>query len=75
MRVLEIDAGRALALCEDGSGSRSTIEIALVDGLAPGRRAARTCRRRSRPAAGGPGVNYVEEFRDGELGRAVAGGC
>jgi HupF/HypC family len=31
MRVLEVDETRGLALCEDASGERSTVEIALVD--------------------------------------------
>ena len=31
MRVLQVDEARALALCEDGGGARSTVEIALVD--------------------------------------------
>jgi len=31
MRVLEVDEARALALCEDAGGARSTVEIALVD--------------------------------------------
>lgn len=31
MRVLRTDAERALALCEDADGARSTVEIALVD--------------------------------------------
>jgi hydrogenase maturation factor len=30
MRVLRIDAERGLALCEDGEGRRSSVEIALV---------------------------------------------
>jgi hydrogenase maturation factor len=30
MRVLRVDADRALALCEAGDGARSTVEIALV---------------------------------------------
>ena len=30
MRVLRIDRGRELALCEDESGRRETVEIALV---------------------------------------------
>ena len=34
MRVLRIDGARDLALCEDGSGERHTIEIALVAGVA-----------------------------------------
>jgi hydrogenase expression/formation protein HypC len=35
MRVLQVDEARALALCEDAGGARSTVEIALVD-AAPG---------------------------------------
>jgi hydrogenase expression/formation protein HypC len=31
MRVLRVDAARALALCEDGAGARSSVEIALVE--------------------------------------------
>jgi len=31
MRVLRLDEARALALCEDGDGARSSVEIALVD--------------------------------------------
>ena len=31
VRVLRVDAGRALALCEDSAGARSTVEVALVD--------------------------------------------
>ncbi len=31
MRVLRVDEARALALCEDGDGARSSVEIALVD--------------------------------------------
>ncbi|HEV2059211.1 MAG TPA: HypC/HybG/HupF family hydrogenase formation chaperone [Solirubrobacteraceae bacterium] len=31
MRVLRIDEARALALCEDEGGNRSSVEIALVD--------------------------------------------
>ncbi len=36
MRVVRTDEARALALCEDGAGARSSVEIALVDGVAPG---------------------------------------
>ena len=36
MRVRSIDAERELALCEDGDGQRSTVEIALVDDVAVG---------------------------------------
>jgi hydrogenase expression/formation protein HypC len=35
MRVLRIDRARGLALCEDGSGERRSVEIALVQ-AAPG---------------------------------------
>ena len=35
MRVVRIDGGRGLALCEDAAGARSSVEIALVD-AAPG---------------------------------------
>jgi hydrogenase maturation factor len=35
MRVLAVDAGRGLALCEAEAGPRSTVEIGLVD-VAPG---------------------------------------
>ena len=36
MRVLRVDSGRGLALCEDDDGARSSVEIALVDAVAPG---------------------------------------
>ena len=36
MRVLRIDEARELALCEDGGGVRSSVEIALVAPVAPG---------------------------------------
>jgi len=35
MRVLAIDEGRGLALCEEEAGPRATVEIGLVD-AAPG---------------------------------------
>jgi hydrogenase maturation factor len=31
MRVVRIDARRDLALCEDDTGARHTVEVALVD--------------------------------------------
>ena len=34
MRVVQIDADRGLALCEDAAGARSSVEIALVAGVA-----------------------------------------
>ena len=36
MRVLRIDAERGLALCVDDDGEKSTVEIALVEPVAPG---------------------------------------
>jgi hydrogenase assembly chaperone HypC/HupF len=36
MRVLRIDARRALALCEDEAGGHSSVETALVDPVAVG---------------------------------------
>ena len=36
MLVRRIDADRGLALCEDGAGRRSSVEIALVEPVAPG---------------------------------------
>jgi hydrogenase assembly chaperone HypC/HupF len=36
MRVRRIDAERELALCEDGEGRRSSVEIALVAPVAAG---------------------------------------
>jgi hydrogenase maturation factor len=34
MRVVRVDAARAMALCEDADGTRSSVEIALVDARA-----------------------------------------
>ena len=36
MRVLRIDAERGLALCVDDDANKSTVEIALVEPVAPG---------------------------------------
>ncbi|MGA2320112.1 MAG: HypC/HybG/HupF family hydrogenase formation chaperone [Solirubrobacteraceae bacterium] len=36
MRVLNLEAGRALALCSDPQGECSSVEIALVEPVAPG---------------------------------------
>jgi hydrogenase maturation factor len=36
MRVRGIDEERGLALCEDADGRRSSVEIALVDGVTVG---------------------------------------
>jgi hydrogenase maturation factor len=38
MRVEQVDADRGLALCADDEGARSTVEIALVEPVAPGDR-------------------------------------
>jgi hydrogenase assembly chaperone HypC/HupF len=35
MRVVAVDERRELALCEDGEGARSAVEIALVVPVAP----------------------------------------
>ena len=37
VRVVRIDQTRELALCEDEAGERTTVEIALVSPVAPGR--------------------------------------
>jgi hydrogenase expression/formation protein HypC len=31
MRVVRVDAHRQMALCEDAAGTRSSVEVALVD--------------------------------------------
>jgi hypothetical protein len=36
LRVIRIDEGRELALCENDSGERTSVEIALVAPVAPG---------------------------------------
>jgi hydrogenase assembly chaperone HypC/HupF len=36
MRVLAVDEARGLALCEADGGARESVEIALVDAVAPG---------------------------------------
>ena len=36
MRVVAVDEARALALCEAAGGVRESVEIALVDPVAPG---------------------------------------
>ena len=62
---------RGLALCEDGRG-RAQHRRDRPGRRSAGRPAARARRHRAR-AAGGGRVRYVDEFRDAELGRAVAG--
>jgi hydrogenase assembly chaperone HypC/HupF len=36
MQVLRVDQVRGLALCEHDGGARETVEVALVDPVAPG---------------------------------------
>ena len=36
MTVLRVDSTRALALCADAGGARSSVEIALVEPVSPG---------------------------------------
>jgi hydrogenase maturation factor len=36
MTVVQVDKDRMLALCEDGAGGRSSVEIALVEPVQPG---------------------------------------
>jgi hydrogenase maturation factor len=36
LRVVEVDDRRELALCADGDGARTTVEIALVAPVSPG---------------------------------------
>jgi hydrogenase maturation factor len=36
MRVLRVDAGRELALCEDDGGAHSSVEVALVADVVEG---------------------------------------
>jgi hydrogenase maturation factor len=36
LTVLKVDPGRAMALCRGVDGERASVEIALVDGVAPG---------------------------------------
>ncbi len=36
VKVVEVDAQRELALCENAEGERTTVEIALVAPVAPG---------------------------------------
>jgi hydrogenase maturation factor len=36
MKVVRVDSARMLALCEDDGGTRRSVEIALVEPVAPG---------------------------------------
>ena len=66
MRVLRIDQERELALCTGRRGRASHGRDR--PGPAGGGR-----RRAARPRGDGDRVKYVDEFRDAELGRALAG--
>ena len=72
MRVVRIDDARGLALCATTTAARETVEIALVGAVAPATRC--SCTPASRCArAGGCRMKFVDEFRDAELGRVLAG--
>ena len=76
MRVVRIDRDRELALCATGEGERQSVEIALVQPVVEGDTAAGPRRHRDRPGRRGGGaydMHYVDEFRDAEIGRALAG--
>ena len=66
MRVLRIDAERELALCADADGEHHTVEIALVQPVAVDDELLVH-------AGTAIAMKYVDEFRDAELGRALAG--
>ena len=73
MEVLSAStSARGLALCAAEDGAKSTVEIALVAPVEPGDRRARARRRGARGAE--RTVRFVDEFRDPELGRVLAGG-
>ena len=77
MRVLRIDAERELALCAGEEGDeRSTVEIALVQPVAEGDVLlvhAGTAIAHADERGGRMTMKYIDEFRDAELGRALAG--
>ena len=69
MRIVRIDDERGLALCEDADGGRAV-------GRDRARGRCRRRRQRARPrrrGAGAADMRYVDEFRDADLGRALAG--
>ena len=66
MRVVRIDGD--LAVCEAADGDVRSVEVALLDGDRGGRHAAGPRRRRA-----GARMRFVDEFRDAELGRVLAG--
>ena len=65
MRVVELEDD-GLALCEDEQGRRETVQVELVEPVAPGDEVLVH-------AGDGHRVKFVDEFRDPELGRALAG--
>ena len=69
MTVVRVDDDRGLALCEDEAGARASVEIALVDA----RRARRQRCSCTRAPALVAAMKFVDEFRDAELGRVLAG--
>ena len=70
MTVVAVDDDRGLALCEREDGRPRRVEIALVPPVAPGDallvHAGTAIALEAR-------MKYVDEFRDAELGRALAG--
>ncbi len=71
MVVRQIDDERGLALCEDEAGARSSVEIALVEPVAIGDTL--LVHAGTAIAHGAACVKFVDEFRDADLGRALAG--
>ncbi len=71
--VLLVDEAHGLALCRDDPDRRETVEVALVGRSRRAIVSWFTRAPRSPTSAGGDGVKYVDEFRDPELGRALAG--
>ena len=72
MTVLAIDRERELALCAGADGAGETVEIALVGPVAAGD-ALLVHAGTAIAQGGGRRMKFVDEFRDAELGRALAG--
>ena len=72
MRVVEA-AADGLALCAGEDGAGTTVRDRPRRSGRPRRRAARARRHGDRTARGGRRVKFVDEFRDAELGRVLAG--
>ena len=75
MRIVRIDRDRELALCSAGDGSQRERRDRAGAAGQRGRPPAGPRRHRHRPRGGGERMTmkYVDEYRDAELGRAVAG--